>query len=126
MIYGIIGLGIVINKALKHALQQCSITIPSKPNNTVCTACFLGKSHRLPSHTSTTVYTSPLQLVFVDLWGPASVQSTCGYHYFLTCVDAFSKYTWIYPLKAKSEAYTIFTQFKTMAELQYNHKLKAV
>lgn len=83
----------------------------------ICDACCLGKNHRLPSHASTTVYTKPLELVFAYLWGPSSVESSCGYVYFLTCVDAYSRYTWIYPLKRKSDTYQTFLLFQSMVEL---------
>jgi hypothetical protein len=49
-----------------------------------------------------------------------------GYHYYITFVDAYSRFTWIYPLKVKSDALTIFKQFKTMAKLQLGHPLKAL
>ena len=114
------------HEALKLALTSCNISVPHKCNFTVCKACCLGKSHRLPSHTSTTVYSRPLELVYIDLWGPAATTSSCGYVYFLTIVDAFSKFTWIYPIKNKSETYNTFVQFKTMIELQLNLQIKAV
>lgn len=60
------------HEALKHALTQCNVPVPIKYNFTFCQACCLGKSHRLSSHSSSIVYTFPLELVFIDLWGPAS------------------------------------------------------
>ncbi|RDY14214.1 hypothetical protein CR513_00754, partial [Mucuna pruriens] len=53
-----------------------------------------------------------LSASILDLWGPAPVTSSCGYCYIHTCVDAFmsviyltafTKYTWIFPLKLKSD-----------------------
>lgn len=44
-------------------------------------------------------YSALLELIFSDLWGPSHVVSTNGYLYYITLVDAFSKYTWIYLLK---------------------------
>lgn len=52
--------------------------------------------------------------------------SSLGYHYYITSVDAFSRFTWIYPKKAKSDALTIFKQFQSMAELQLGHPLKSL
>jgi transposase InsO family protein len=116
------------NHTLKLALQHCNIPIINKEKDvsTFCTACCMGKAHRLHSPSSETVYTSPLQLVFSDLWGPSPTVSSLGYHYYITFVDAYSRFTWIYPLKVKSDALTIFKQFKTMAELQLGHPLKAL
>lgn len=75
---------------------------------------------------SNTVYTKPLELIFCDLWGPSPVQCIYGYTYFLTWVDAYSRYTWIYPLKIKSDTLTTLVQFKALVELQCRLKIKSV
>lgn len=49
-----------------------------------------------------------------------------GYTYYVSFVDAYNRYTWIYFLKQKSETLAIFKQFQTMVELQLNHKIKSV
>jgi len=67
-----------------------------------------------------------LNLCFVTCGDLHPVESSYGYTYFLTIVDAFSRFTWIYPLKLKSHTFTTFQNFKTMIELQLNHKIKAV
>ncbi|XP_057452779.1 uncharacterized protein LOC130744625 [Lotus japonicus] len=114
------------HEALQSALSICKIPIPRKSKFSVCQACCVAKSHRLPSSSSTTVYTSPLELIFADLWGPASIESSAGYFYFLTCVDAFSRFTWIYPIKRKSDTCYVFLQFQAMAELKFGLKIKSV
>jgi histone deacetylase 1/2 len=85
----------------------------------------MGKAHRLHSTQSQTIYSQPLELVFSDLWGPAPSTSS-GFNYYITFIDAYSRYTWIYLIKSKSEALTIFKQFKNMAELQLGYPLKAL
>jgi histone deacetylase 1/2 len=112
--------------ALREALKICQVNIPPKSQTSLCSACCLGKSHRLHAPPSTTVYHTPFELVTCDLWGPAPVQSSTGFTYFLTCVDAFSRFVWVYPLKLKSETLTQFINFKTMVELQFNCKIKTV
>jgi histone deacetylase 1/2 len=114
------------HEVLNKTLSLCNVAIPNKTKFTFCSSCCMGKAHRLPSSPSITVYTEPLALVFADLWGPASVESHSGFHYFLTCVDAYSRYTWIFPLKRKSDTTSTFIQFQSMAELQLSCKLKAV
>jgi histone deacetylase 1/2 len=68
----------------------------------------MGKAHRLHSPMSHTVYTTPLELVYSDLWGPSPSPSKLGYHYYISFVDAYSKFTWIYLLKSKSDALVVF------------------
>lgn len=116
------------NHTLKLVLQHCNISTINKEKDisTFCNACCIGKAHRLHSPTSHTIYTHPLQLVFSDLWGPSPTVSPLGYHYYITFVDAFSRFTWIYLLKNKSDALTVFKQFKSMVELQLGHSIKSI
>ena len=49
-----------------------------------------------------------------------------GFRYYVMFVDAHTRYTWLYPLKLKSDVLSIFVVFRKFAELQYNFKLKAL
>ena len=89
-----------------------------------CVSCQMGKSHKRPFRNSHTSYTSPLQLVESDLWGPSPVLSTIGFKFYITFVDVYSRYTWIYFLKRKSEAFESFLHFKTQAKNQLNTTIK--
>ena len=44
----------------------------------------------------------------------------------MSFVDAYSRFTWIYFLKNKSDALSVFKQFKSLVELQFNKKIKAI
>jgi len=85
----------------------------------------MGKSHRLPSHSSTSVY-SPLELIFTNLWGPSHLTSYSGFKYYMSFVDSFSRYTWIFPIKTKVETKSVFQNFKSSVELQLDTKIKSV
>jgi hypothetical protein len=91
----------------------------------VCASCFLGKHHqdsfdkRVSWHTSTT-----LQLVHCDLWGPLSSPSFSGCKYFLTFIDDFSRRTWVYFLKLKSEVFDMFLACKALVKKQFGHQLQ--
>lgn len=84
--------------------------------------CF-GKSHRQPFTGSSTKYTKPLQLIYIDIWGPTFHPSLDGYKYYVHFNDAFSCYTWFHPLNAKSDVYSIFLKFKTLVSLQFDAKI---
>jgi hypothetical protein len=58
--------------------------------STPCTICPLAKQKRLPFPHSVTVSTSIFDLIHCDIWGPFSVGSRNGHHYFLTIVDDYS------------------------------------
>ena len=110
---------------LRLVLTQCNIHSINKTTY-FCNSCYVGKSHRLSSSLSNTIYNSPLELIYNDLWGPSHVPSNEGYLYYVSFVDAFSWFTWLYPIKVKSEAITVFQSFKTMVELQFSSKIKSI
>ena len=81
----------------------------------ICDACQQAKSHQPPYGVSSFVAKVPLELVYSDVWGPATV-SVGGYKYYVSFIDAFSKFTWIYLLHAKSEVEQVFIRFQTHVE----------
>jgi histone deacetylase 1/2 len=68
----------VVQRVLSH--NQISFVKESN-KGTVCDACQKGKSHALPYPKSFSTSSSPLQLVFSDVWGPApsSVSSVSAF-----------------------------------------------
>nr|GEW82405.1 retrovirus-related Pol polyprotein from transposon TNT 1-94 [Tanacetum cinerariifolium] len=56
------------------------------------------------------------ELVHTDLMGPMKPSSYSGYCYVMVLVDDFSKYTWVKFLKKKSEALSVFVEFKKNVE----------
>jgi hypothetical protein len=59
---------------------------------------------------------APLVLVQIYLCGPMQTYSLTGDVYFMNFINDFSKKTWVYLLKKKSEAFDIFKRFKVMVE----------
>jgi histone deacetylase 1/2 len=73
----------------------------------VCDACQQGKSHQLPFVSSSRVVTTPLELVYSDVWGPAQT-SVSGHKYYVSFIDAYSRFTWLYLLKTKADVFNVF------------------
>jgi hypothetical protein len=74
---------------------------------------------------SDSVSSKPFELVFSDVWGPAP--TSVGRHdFYVSFIDDYSKYTWIYLLRRKSEVFSCFKEFRTMVERQFNTKILAV
>ena len=65
----------------------------------------------------------PLELIHSDVWGPAPEISHFEFKYYVIFVDDFTKYTWLYPLKNKSDVLRIFMEFHPKAERQFSTKL---
>jgi transposase InsO family protein len=81
------------------------------------------KEKKLPFHASTRVSTFPLQLTHTEIW-TSPILSHTGFKYYIVFIDDFSRFAWIYPLHQKSEAFTIFTQFKALVENQFSTSIK--
>ena len=75
---------------LRLVLNHCNIPIVNKTMFELCVACCVGKSHRLPSSLSQTVYSAPLELIYSDLWGPSHISSSNVFSYYICFVDAYS------------------------------------
>ncbi|XP_020233181.1 uncharacterized protein LOC109813405 [Cajanus cajan] len=81
------------NDVMKSVFRLCNFPIMNKTVSDFCTPCCLGKSHKLPSTLSKTVYHTPFELIYSDLWGPAPITSDNGYQYYVTFVDAHTRFT---------------------------------
>jgi hypothetical protein len=79
----------------------------------VCNACQLAKSHQLPYNNSVHRSEFPLELVFSDVWGPAPT-SVGGYKYYISFIDDFSKFSWLYLMHDHSEAHVYSCSSKPM------------
>ena len=67
----------------------------------------------------------PLELVYSDVWGPTP-ESVGRKKYYVSFIDDFSKFTWIYLIKFKSEVFQKFQEFQAFVERQFNRKILAV
>jgi histone deacetylase 1/2 len=91
-----------------------------------CGACILGKQHRLPFNTSTSVTTRPLELLHTDLCGPMPVPSHGGNSYFISLLDDYTGYSIVAPLRHKSGAADFLKTTITMLECQTGHTVKRI
>jgi len=110
---------------LRLVLNKIGLSCPLN-DLSFCDACKVGKLSQLPFSRHDITATAPLELVYADLWGPTPVLSTEGFRYYVIFVNAFSHYTWFYPLKLKSDALSVFMIFHKFAEIQYKTKLCAL
>ena len=83
----------------------------------VCTGCILGKHPQQSfdkgkSHRASEI----LQLVHRDISGPFPSLSFQRARYLLTFIDDYSRRTWVYFLKNKSETFDTFLVFKALVE----------
>ena len=77
----------------------------------VCDVCHFAKQKGLCFPISTSKSKKCFDLIHVDVWGPYSIPSIHGHKYFLTIVNDYSRYTWIFLLKQKSEVVNVLENF---------------
>ncbi|KAJ0614260.1 putative RNA-directed DNA polymerase [Helianthus annuus] len=94
------------------------------PKPVLCSSCQLSKAHRLPFIDNSKRSLNVLDLIHCDLWGPAPIVSKDGYAYYVIFVDDFSRFTWFYPLKAKSDFYNILVNFLNLVQNQFSCSVK--
>ena len=58
----------------------------------------------------------PLQIVYSDICGPLSVQARGGYEYFITFIDDYSRYDYVYLMRRKFETFGKFKEFMAEAK----------
>ncbi|KAJ9560758.1 LOW QUALITY PROTEIN: hypothetical protein OSB04_005918, partial [Centaurea solstitialis] len=83
----------------------------SSRTSTLCHACQLGKHCRLPFSLSTTTTSRVFELIHSDLW-TSPVTSLSGFKYYVLFLDDFSHFLWVFPLRAKSEVFSVFKTFR--------------
>ena len=110
-------------RVLQNVISLYGLPTLSSNKNLVCDACLSSKSHRLPYSYSQHQTTKPLEIIHSDLWGPSPVTSRTGNRYYVIFIDDFTRYTWLYPLKLKSDVMQSFLDFQHRVERQFNLKI---
>ena len=97
------------------------LTNVSFAKDRACSACIEGKLHEKAHPPTTIIYSKrPLELLHMDLFGPPSFDSLGGRKYCLVIVDDYSRYTWVYFFKRKSETN------KLSLTLQMKHNVNTI
>ena len=109
----------IVEKVINSFDLPCSV---DSNKQSVCDACQMAKSHQLPYSRSQSVSSHPLELIYSDVWGPATV-STGGKKYYVSFIDDYSKYTWINMLKFKSEVFEKFREFQSLVERLFDRRI---
>ena len=90
-----------------------------------CETCHMSKATKLPLRSSLSRVFHLFELVHSDVWGPTS-ESFDGYKYFITFVDDYSRATWLYLLKSKSEVMEVFKDFHSLVKNHFSSQIKTL
>ena len=105
---------------------QSVLDFDSSFDLTPCNVCPLAKQRCLPYISLNKRCSSTFDLLHLDIWGPFSVGSVEGYKFFLTIVDDYSRVTWVYMLKNKSEVQKYIPDFFAFVKKQFGKEVKAI
>ncbi|CAM8932740.1 unnamed protein product [Rhodiola kirilowii] len=109
---------------INSILRQYSNKFQCKDSNYNCPVCPLAKQTKLPFSLRNYSADAPFSLIHGDVWGPFHVPTITGSQYFLTLVDDYSRATWTFLMKHKSDAADHIIGFFAMVRTQFSAAVK--
>ncbi|KAL0310316.1 UNVERIFIED_CONTAM: Retrovirus-related Pol polyprotein from transposon RE2 [Sesamum calycinum] len=92
-----------------------------------CKACLQGKQHKKPFPSVTSWRAKAvLELIHTDVCGPMRTPSHEQNRYFILFIDDYSRMTWVYFMREKSEVFKVFKKFKNLVEKQSGRSIKVL
>ncbi|RVW36414.1 Retrovirus-related Pol polyprotein from transposon TNT 1-94 [Vitis vinifera] len=91
----------------------------------VCIECIKGKQTNMKKKNANRC-SDVLELIHTDICGPFPTPSWNGQQYFITFIDDYSRYGYLYLIHEKSQSLDVFKNFKAEVENQLSKKIKAV
>jgi hypothetical protein len=76
-----------------------------------CAPCKLGKSKSLPFPLQGSCASTCFEIIHSDVCGMSPVLSHAQYRYFMTFIDDYSRFTWVYFLRSKVDVISTFKTF---------------
>ena len=118
-------LGHISKKRLKQLEKDGILPALNYDDLNDCIECFKGKLTNKRKLTAVRSH-KLLELIHTDICGPFKHKTMCGNVYFITFIDDYSRYCYIYLLSEKSQALEAFKIYKAEVELQLETKIKTV
>ena len=91
----------------------------------ICESCLEGEMTKRPFNAKGRRAQELLELVHSDVCDLMSIQARCGYEYFITFTDDYSRFGYVYLMKRKSESFEKFKEFRAEVENQ-GKRIKAI
>jgi transposase InsO family protein len=110
----------------KGLVEGIELDVDSK--STICESCEWAKGERKAmAKIRERPRTSAVgDEVHSDLWGPAPVESIGHKRYYVSFTDDYSRYSTVYFLHAKSEAYTAYQYYEAWLKTQHDVRIKTL
>ncbi|GJU96116.1 gag-pol polyprotein [Tanacetum coccineum] len=86
--------------------------------------CKHAKFSAQPFSNSISSSTAPFDLVHSDVRGPDPVSTKGGFRYYVSFIDDFTRYTWVYMMKRRSDYLTVYKEFRALVKTQHSAVIK--
>ena len=113
---------VVLSHLLKNGFLSNKITIPGSSFN--CSVCKLAKSKTLLFPSIAHHADKCFDIIHIDVWGISPILSHAKYKYFVTSIDDYSRFTWIYFLHSKDQVFSMFKTFLAYIANQFHTSIK--
>jgi len=117
-------LGHTSSSRMNYILQTLNLQYDDFKSN--CDVCHLAKQKRVSFPKDASRSESDFDLIHMDVWGNFPHNTHGDKRYFLTIVDDFTRFTWVFLLALKSDCYNMFVKFYHMIHTQIALKVKTV
>jgi hypothetical protein len=114
------GLRLLHGKGMVEGMSNCSLNFDFREH------CVYGKKNWVRFPSGAMRAEGILQLVHSDVFGPVSVPTLGKSMYYVSFIDEFSRNTWIYFLRNKSQVFDRFKEFKALLENQTEKRIKVL
>ena len=91
-----------------------------------CKSCLLGKMTKLPFKGKGERVNGLLNLIHTDVCGPMSVHAIGGFVYFITFIDDYPRYGYLYLMRYNPEAFEKLKEFRKELEKQLGRSIKSL
>ena len=92
-------------------LSTFKLLVSSNKDCGPCSVCPIAKGYQLPFYYSNSSICNPLDLIYSDVWGPSPVLSINKDRYYVSFINAYSRFTRLFPLQNKSNVKYVFITF---------------
>lgn len=117
-------LGHVSAPRLKYLVSKGSLGSLHSHDISDCSGCKLAKFSALPFNRSVSYSVAPFDLIHSDVWGPAPVSTKGGSRYYVSFIDDYTRYCWVYLMKHRSDFINIYTAFRSLVRTQHSAVIK--
>ena len=89
-----------------------------------CSGCKLAKFSALPFNRSISSTFAPFDLIHSDVWGPSPVITRGGSRYYVSFIDDYTRYCWVFLMKRRSDFFYIYNKFRAFVKTQHSTIIK--